>query len=62
MIPIGLANAQYPHGNLSYIPTTYKKQNDIYFFFSIDTNKENKIRLLFKIKKFYSSVRTKTNN
>ena len=40
MLPIGIANSQWNHGNLSYIPTTYEKKNNIYFFFSKGTNKE----------------------
>jgi hypothetical protein len=52
MIPIGLANAQYPHGNLNYIPTTYEKKNNIYFFFSLDTNKEKRLDCYLKLKNY----------
>ena len=40
MLPIGIANSMWAHGNvdtLLSIPLTYKS-NDIYFYFSIDTN------------------------
>lgn len=52
MLPIGIANAQYPHGNLSYIPSSYQKQNDIYFFFTIDTNKEKRLDCYLKLKNY----------
>jgi hypothetical protein len=45
MIPIGIANSMWPHGNLEVlnsvvkISPTIKKKNDFYFYFKVDTNR-----------------------
>jgi len=50
ILPIGIANSQWAHGNLSYIPANYEKNNNIYFYFKIDTNKEKRNDCFVKLK------------
>jgi hypothetical protein len=52
MLPIGLANSQWCHGNLSYIPSSYEKKNNIYFYFTIETNKEKRLDCYLKLKNY----------
>ena len=55
-LPIGIANSQWPHGNVSALldSVTNKsaKQNNVYFNFNINTNKE-------KREKCYNSIKHK---
>lgn len=62
MLPIGLANSQWQHGNLSYIPSSYQKKNNIYFFFTIDTNKEKRLDCYLKLKKYIQVSEQKLPN
>jgi len=45
LIPIGIANIMWPHGNISTLTSVYNelksigKQNDFYFYFSLHTNR-----------------------
>jgi len=52
IIPIGIANSQWPHGNLSYIPNNYEKKNNIYFNFKLDTNIEKRYDCYLKLKDY----------
>ena len=52
MLPIGLANSQWNHGNLSYISSSYEKINNIYFYFTIETNKEKRLDCYLKLKNY----------
>jgi hypothetical protein len=60
MLPIGLANSQWPHGNLSYIPSSYEKKNNIYFYFTIETNKEKRLDCYLKLKNYIQVSEQKT--
>ena len=54
LLPIGIANSMWPHGNLAILDTIIKgetennKSNDFYFYFSVDTNR--KVRSVCKEK------------
>jgi hypothetical protein len=58
MIPIGLANSKWKHGNLENINKAYldlkanniEKINKIYFYFTIETNKEKRLDCYLKLK------------
>lgn len=52
MIPIGIANSQWEHGNLSYIPNNFEKKNNIYFYFKIDTNIKKRYECYVKLKDY----------
>ena len=41
-IPIGFANDMWPHGNISVLNETFNKINNVYFNFSIQTNKSKR--------------------
>ena len=53
-LPIGLANLQWEHGNLDKFckisnDTEIKKENDVYFYFNIDTNRMERSECYYKI-------------
>jgi hypothetical protein len=51
IIPLGLANSQWEHGNISYISNIkINKTNNIYFYFSINTNNEKRKDCYLKLK------------
>ncbi len=56
IIPIGIANSQWLHGNLNYISTALNnienKTNKIYFNFSINTNANKRTDCFLKLKDF----------
>lgn len=54
ILPIGLANSQWEHGNINYIPNSDKidKINNIYFYFEIATNKDKRNDCYLKLKDF----------
>jgi len=53
ILPIGLANSQWEHGNLNYISNiNLNKINDIYFYFVINTNIEKRSECYSKLKDF----------
>jgi hypothetical protein len=51
IIPLGIANSQWEHGNLNYISTA-NKTNHIYFYFAINTNIKKRLECYLKLKDF----------
>jgi len=50
LLPIGIANSQWTHGNFSIVPIQEKQPRSVYFQFSIDTNRDARTECFEKLR------------